>query len=635
MSPNVNVTIPNNDKLPKGLLTNTAGLFISGDPGSGKTVCSRELIRWAAKHPNVTVIYIDPEGDGAEDCERDLSEMPKRIRDNSFCFFPADTTRPIAAINPLAVDRSLCRTKTEYEAQIECRSMLTTHLFLDSVTRQNTDGVPPRTLRWGSNFNRSLAKMCMTVPDGKMFFDVGSPTYDALTAAIPDDMARLDFDRLAELKISAQDEQLESIKNRYVALISNPILEAHLSTVEHYLPFRQLIRQNANLYFNLSQGNETLSVEAQNVLANIILSEVFHILFTTPRSERTTVLIVCDELPVFHSSAPLITRFLRRGRKLGARFVGLAQGVESFPQDLKNPLLNAMVSSCNCALFRHSNPLSADFFGRLVSLPTRRADRVKFEHEEERQVHVRNEIITLVNRSITHAYSHNEGEAGSSGASGGQHEDHSETDTDTEQATHTDSREKSKSMGKSKTNTEGEQDSQGSGESLDQVGQLYGQARHEVSGKNKSTADTLASELPFATFTCTVSSFMQFQFPDARKGLTRKFICGPDVYLTVNPLPNGEPGEIFVKLAKQGSTLSGLMQAWAVTISAALQRGVPWSDLRDKYRAARFEPNNHRYTSLVDAVARNVDEMIAELRQQHEKYQLMFDFDQPSSNQDV
>jgi len=122
---------------------------------------------------------------------------------------------------------------------------------------------------------------------------------------------------------------------------------------------------------------------------------------------------------------------------------------------------------------------------------------------------------------------------------------------------------------------------------------------------------------------------MEHRFPDSRKGLTRKFICGPDVYLTVNPLPNGEPGEIFIKLGKQGSTLSGLMQAWAVTVSAALQRGVPWADLRDKYKDATFEPRNHKYSSLVDAVAQNVDEMILELRKQHEKKmgQSRLDFD--------
>ena len=80
----------------------------------------------------------------------------------------------------------------------------------------------------------------------------------------------------------------------------------------------------------------------------------------------------------------------------------------------------------------------------------------------------------------------------------------------------------------------------------------------------------------------------QHQFPATRSGLTRKFNCGLDVYLTVSPKPDGEPGELFVRLGKQGSTVSGLMQAWAITVSAALQRGVPWSELREKYRGMKF-----------------------------------------------
>ncbi|MCH8147526.1 MAG: hypothetical protein IH987_05955 [Planctomycetes bacterium] len=106
-----------------------------------------------------------------------------------------------------------------------------------------------------------------------------------------------------------------------------------------------------------------------------------------------------------------------------------------------------------------------------------------------------------------------------------------------------------------------------------------------------------------------------YRFPETRAGLTRKFsVRGLDVYLTVNPLPSAEPGEVFIKLAKQGSTLSGLMQAWAVTVSAALQRGVPWADLREKYTGTNFEPNDHRCTSLIDAVARNIDDLASHFR---------------------
>ncbi len=117
----------------------------------------------------------------------------------------------------------------------------------------------------------------------------------------------------------------------------------------------------------------------------------------------------------------------------------------------------------------------------------------------------------------------------------------------------------------------------------------------------------------------------QHQFPATRRGLTRKFNCGLDVYLTVNLKPDGDPGEVFVKLGKQGTTVSGLVQAWAVTISVALQRGVPWSDLREKYQDMTFDPKTHEYTSLVDAVAKNVDELVEELRQTSRQKTLDFD----------
>ncbi|MCH7686355.1 MAG: hypothetical protein IH899_06700, partial [Planctomycetes bacterium] len=74
------------------------------------------------------------------------------------------------------------------------------------------------------------------------------------------------------------------------------------------------------------------------------------------------------------------------------------------------------------------------------------------------------------------------------------------------------------------------------------------------------------------------------------------------MYLTVNLKPDGEPGEVFVKLGKQGSTVSGLMQAWAVTISAALQRGVPWSVLRDKFEDTCFEPMTWKINNSGDVV---------------------------------
>lgn len=74
-------------------------------------------------------------------------------------------------------------------------------------------------------------------------------------------------------------------------------------------------------------------------------------------------------------------------------------------------------------------------------------------------------------------------------------------------------------------------------------------------------------------------------------------MCSIDLYVTVNPKPSEEPGEIFVKLSTQVSTISSLMQAWVVTISAALQGGARRGDFSAKYRHA----NSSRPTTSTQA----------------------------------
>jgi ribonucleoside-diphosphate reductase alpha chain len=79
--------------------------------------------------------------------------------------------------------------------------------------------------------------------------------------------------------------------------------------------------------------------------------------------------------------------------------------------------------------------------------------------------------------------------------------------------------------------------------------------------------------------------------PDERQSITHKFRVGDqDGYLTVGLYPDGRPGELFVKINKEGSTVSGLMDAVAKIASIALQYGVPLGDLAPKMRNTRFEP---------------------------------------------
>ncbi len=80
--------------------------------------------------------------------------------------------------------------------------------------------------------------------------------------------------------------------------------------------------------------------------------------------------------------------------------------------------------------------------------------------------------------------------------------------------------------------------------------------------------------------------------PDERRALTHHFsIAGQEGYLTVGVYEDGLPGEIFITMAKQGSTISGLMDSFATAVSLALQYGVPLEVLCSKFTHVRFEPS--------------------------------------------
>src|SRR5437660_1499224 len=82
------------------------------------------------------------------------------------------------------------------------------------------------------------------------------------------------------------------------------------------------------------------------------------------------------------------------------------------------------------------------------------------------------------------------------------------------------------------------------------------------------------------------------KLPDERKAVTHKFdIGGHEGYLTVGLYEDGMPGELFVTMAKEGSTISGLMDAFATQTSYALQFGVPLRFMVDKFSHMRFEPS--------------------------------------------
>jgi len=104
--------------------------------------------------------------------------------------------------------------------------------------------------------------------------------------------------------------------------------------------------------------------------------------------------------------------------------------------------------------------------------------------------------------------------------------------------------------------------------------------KHEDS-KAKAAAEPTPQPRPFRR-----------RLPDTRQSITHKFsVAGHEGYLTVGLYEDGQPGELFITMAKEGSTVGGLMDVIGTCTSMALQYGVPLITLVDKFRHARFEPS--------------------------------------------
>jgi len=100
------------------------------------------------------------------------------------------------------------------------------------------------------------------------------------------------------------------------------------------------------------------------------------------------------------------------------------------------------------------------------------------------------------------------------------------------------------------------------------------------------------------------------RLPDERRAMTHKFsIAGHEGYVTVGLYEDGSPGELFIVMAKEGSTISGLLDSFATSTSLALQYGVPLSALVNKFTHTRYEPSG--YTNNPDIrIAKSVSDYI-------------------------
>jgi ribonucleoside-diphosphate reductase alpha chain len=107
-------------------------------------------------------------------------------------------------------------------------------------------------------------------------------------------------------------------------------------------------------------------------------------------------------------------------------------------------------------------------------------------------------------------------------------------------------------------------------------------------------------------------NYNRIRLPDERAALTHRFVIGGEKgYLTVGFFGDGRPGEIFVKMNRQGSMVSGFVDAWAISVSMLLQTGTSLEIICNKFKGSRFEPegltenpNIRIATSIIDYIAR-------------------------------
>ena len=110
-------------------------------------------------------------------------------------------------------------------------------------------------------------------------------------------------------------------------------------------------------------------------------------------------------------------------------------------------------------------------------------------------------------------------------------------------------------------------------------------------GKGEKKATSAAVAAPVVTEKI-VYRPVRRKLPDERQSITHKFsIGGHEGYITVGMYEDGTPGEVFISMAKEGSTICGLMDSFATSISYALQYGVPLKFFVDKFSHVRFEPS--------------------------------------------
>ena len=107
------------------------------------------------------------------------------------------------------------------------------------------------------------------------------------------------------------------------------------------------------------------------------------------------------------------------------------------------------------------------------------------------------------------------------------------------------------------------------------------------------------------------------RLPDTRKGVTHKFYIGETKgYINVGLFEDGTCGEVFLHIAKEGSTLAGMTNSFAILLSMALQYGIPLKEIAAKFRHHRFEPDGLTKNKDIPMASSIIDYLFAWLQKE-------------------
>ncbi len=410
--------------LPPYLFDESGGIQISGDSGTGKSTLIDLLTERLARN-GFGFTLLDPHRDLVQLVKHRCLNMGESVARRVIEIAPGDTSI-ITRMNPLHVDPTGLDAFT-WRARITEKCGHMARIFLHAFGERDFNSKPVL-YKWLNAILLNAALLKLSIRDMKHFLAVGSPIYKALTRQVPDSLHRIEFAELEQMRPVDREEYIGSTKNRILGFLSGPPVDYALSCADaRALQPRRLIQDNAIILIDLSR-HSVLREEDQEIFANLWLMEIVHAIMNTPLQERVPHWIFVDELPVFRSSASLITDCLRQTRKFLLRWVCAHQGTNFFEDRTLDRLLHALVGQCGIHFFfRHIDPVDAKFFAEILGLPTFDPRRVKHTLRQKQQYQAGNELVILHDRSDSSTEGEEEGETTTTGTTNTEGQNESQT----------------------------------------------------------------------------------------------------------------------------------------------------------------------------------------------------------------